>query len=215
MEGEAAYMYARMGSVSMLAGVTTTAVTASQWGGVLRGKWRPASGRVTIGGEFGIASGDDAFGFGARPGSNAAPQAGDMDGLQFNLAAARPDNTINNFRFSPNFHVDELLWRRIIGTVTDGLYGKVSMRYRPADWFFAELAEIYSRALYAQSTPGIAKNLGLETNLLLGFEVADGMRFKLVGAFLYPLDGFRNLNTIPETGSTPAWLVRAAVEAEF
>ena len=57
-----------------------------------------------------------------------ASQKGDLDGPQ-----ARPpgDATIDNFRFHPDYHVDLILWRRIIGQVTDAIYVKPTVAVGP------------------------------------------------------------------------------------
>ena len=38
-------------------------------------------------------------------------------------------DTIRDFKFSPDYHVDEILFRRIIGTVTNAIYVKPQMTY--------------------------------------------------------------------------------------
>jgi hypothetical protein len=67
------------------------------------------------------------------------------------------DHVMADFKFSPEYHVDEILFRRIIGTVTNAAYVKPAMTY----WL--DLAErrqvglsaafIYSAALEPVSTP--------------------------------------------------------------
>jgi hypothetical protein len=42
------------------------------------------------------------------------------------------DHKITNFRFDPDYRVDMLLFREIIGTVTDALYFKGVAEFRPA-----------------------------------------------------------------------------------
>jgi uncharacterized protein (TIGR04551 family) len=222
VEGEVALMGFKMDDASLMPGVETPEVTGFQWGGVLRGKWQPGKGKFLLAGEFGVASGDKDYGFGANPGKNynrktgqATPQPGDMDGPQIDFFRYGEELEVNNFRFSPNYHVDEILWRRIVGTVTDCLYGKLQLGVKPTPRFAADLAGIYSRALYAQSTPGIAKNLGVELDLTLTFDPLRWLRLRLIGAALFPLDGFRNLNTVPARDPSPAGLVRATVEVKF
>jgi len=212
LEGEAAYLYSTLESGSMMTGVITPEVTSNQWGGVVRARWRSSAGFIELGCEAGAASGDQASGFGASPGQSFDPQPGDIDGSQVDFAG---DTRVDNFRFNTNFHVDEILWRRIIGTVTDAAYGKMNVKLRPATWLTADLAAIYSRAMYAESTPGIAKDLGVESIARLTFDIADGLRMHTVGALLVPMDGFRNLNVIPARDPEPAWLLRVLAEARF
>ena len=39
------------------------------------------------------------------------------------------DRNLNDFHFSPEYHVDEILFRRILGTVTNAIYFKPSIAY--------------------------------------------------------------------------------------
>jgi len=213
LEGEGAWMYTALDSASMMPGVATARVTGQQYGGVLRARWRFPVLKLTLSAEAGLASGDEAYGFGARTGGT--PKAGDMDGSQISFNGSDPDLEVNNFRFNSNFVVDEILWRRIVGTVTDAVYGKASVGLRPLSWLETGISGIYSRTLFAQSAPGIAKDLGFEGNIRLSADVADGLRFHLVGAWLNPLDGFRNLNVVPALEPADAWLVRGMAEARF
>ena len=118
---------ARIGDATNTPGVSLLApVTATQLGGVASlsyGFSWPIHLRV----EVGMASGDDAPGFGIN-GSVLLPKKGDLDGGQIHPPS---DMTIDNFRFSPDYHVDLILWRRIVGTVTDGVYLRPSVRLGP------------------------------------------------------------------------------------
>ena len=44
---------------------------------------------------------------------------GQFDGPQANLPR---DRTVDNFRFHPDYHIDQILFREIIGTITDAIY---------------------------------------------------------------------------------------------
>lgn len=213
LEGEGAWLYTSLDNASMMPGVTTAGVTGQQYGGVLRARWRLPVLQLTLSAEAGLASGDEAFGFGVRTGG--IPKAGDMDGSQVAFGGTSPDLEVNNFRFNSNFMVDEILWRRLVGTVTDAVYGKATAGLRPLSWLETSLAGIYSRTLFAESAPGIARELGFEMDLRVSADVADGLRFHVVGAWLTPLDGFRNLNVVPARDPAEAWLVRGVAEARF
>jgi uncharacterized protein (TIGR04551 family) len=102
------------------------------------------------------------------------------------------DHVINDFKFSPEYHVDEILFRRIIGTVTNAVYVKPKLAY----WL--DLAErrqvglsaagIYSMALVPISTPGNAAPYGVEMNLGLNYRnPADGIYGGLTWAVLWPM----------------------------
>jgi uncharacterized protein (TIGR04551 family) len=83
------------------------------------------------------------------------------------------DSALHNFNFSPEYHVDEIFFRRIMGTVSNAMYFKPSVSY----WL--DVAEgrqlglsgafIYSLAPVPVSTPGNAISYGLEMDLSLGY----------------------------------------------
>jgi uncharacterized protein (TIGR04551 family) len=169
-------------------------VTSTQLGGVasLAYSFRfPLRLRV----EVGYASGDDAPGFGVRfaPGQ-LTTQKGDLDGPQL-----RPpvDNTVDNFRFHPDYHVDLILWRRIVGQVTDAVYVKPSVRAgpfgSPNHHVSLEAALIDSSAIYATTPPGQANHLGVELDLAARYRYEAGFEIDLTYGVFVPGDGFRNL----------------------
>ena len=81
-------------------------------------------------------------------------------------AAAAGDHAINDFHFSPDYHVDEILFRHIMGTVTNAIYVKPQAAY----WFDLGRTRavgingslIFSMAQVPVSTPGNSLNYGLE-----------------------------------------------------
>ena len=194
LELEAAYVHGRVGDATLLPGVHLPATTLDQWGGVLQAEWQVADDLpLSLQGEVGVASGDPAWGFGvASPVTQAAGQAGDLDAPQLALPG---DARVDNFRFHPNFHVDEILWRRIVGTFTDGLFVKGRLRWQPWGKLRVDVAEVYSRTWYAESAPGLAKPLGLETDVSVTWFARAGAEVSGVYALLVPLAGFRNVFT--------------------
>lgn len=156
--------------------------------------------------ELGYASGDDAPGFGNRiaPGQ-LTTRPGDLDGPQ-----ARPpvDYTIDNFRFSPDYHVDLILWRRILGQVTDAVYIKPTVRLGPfgSRWhhitFDASVIEL--NAIYPTTPPGQNSYLGTEIDLLARYRYEAGFEVDAGYGIFFPGDGFKNLqlNLAPQPAQT-------------
>ena len=168
------------------------ALTGRQLGGVVRLDWRHSS-RFFARLESGFASGDDRAGFGARPTATGQTRPGDVDGPQFDLTARPTDANVNNFRFHPNYRVDLILWRRLIGTVTDAWYLRPMARYRLGSMLTVEGAVIASVAMEGNSTPSGARPLGVETNVGLIYEQEHGFVARLDYALLVPLAGFRDV----------------------
>jgi len=192
LEAEAAYVDFSIRNPSLDPSVRLDiALTGRQLGGVARIDYRGGD-RFFARLEAGFASGDERPGFGARPGATAA-RAGDLDGLQFDLTRTPRDTTINNFRFHPNYRVDLILWRRIIGTITDAVYVRPMARYRVAPMLTLEGAVITSFAVEANSTPAGKSPLGVEVNLGAMYEQEHGFFARLDYGLLLPLAGFANL----------------------
>jgi uncharacterized protein (TIGR04551 family) len=194
-ELEVATVIARIADATNTPGVSLRRpVTLTQVGGVasLAYSFR-APVRLRV--EVGFASGDDAPGFGVRfPAGQLTTQKGDLDGPQLRPPA---DNTVDNFRFHPDYHVDLILWRRIIGQVTDAVYVRPSLRAGPFGsanhHLFVEAALIDSSAIYATSPPGQANHLGVELDLAARYRYEHGFEMRLSYGLFLPGDGFRNL----------------------
>ena len=206
LEAEGSYAHARVDQPSLVPGVLLDqAATSDQFG--LAFESEAAVGRHRVGVDAGVASGDDAPGFGAFPAPGApSPRPGDLDGPQ---ADPPGDTTIDNFRFHPDYHVDRILFREIIGTVTDAAYLRPHTRLELADLGHARLeasvAVIASWAMSPTSTPSGAQFLGVEVDPSLTYR-GDSFRVALDYAALAPGAAFDN----PETGATAsaAQLVR-------
>ena len=186
---EGALVLSRVQNASLLPGVDTrNEITGRQWGGVVRAQY--AWPRLQLHLELGLASGDPAPGFGVRPPLyQIGSQPGDLDGPQINLPG---DTTVDNFRFNPDYHVDLILWRRIIGTVTDAFYARPSVSWEALKGFWIDGALISSTALQAASTPSGARDLGLELDLGVRYRLELGFEARLTYGVLFPLAGLDN-----------------------
>ena len=107
------------------------------------------------------------------------------------------DTQVDNFRFHPDYRVDRILFREIIGTVTDAFYLRPHARVRIADLgptarLRASLVGIFSWANYASSTPGGERPLGIEIDPTLEYHTDAGFAVRLEYAVLFPLGGLDN-----------------------
>jgi uncharacterized protein (TIGR04551 family) len=97
---------------------------------------------------------------------------------------------VRNFRFNPAYRVDLVLWREILGGVTDAWYLKPSVRYELFEGLGAEASLVYSQAIYASSTPsGVNRALGIEADLGASYRSDDGFIAALAYGVLQPLGG--------------------------
>lgn len=211
-EGEFAFVGFRIANASLdPAAMLNLAVTGRQYGGVLRADYRGGE-RFVARVEFGFASGDDRPGFGARTAAQSG-RAGDLDGLQFDLTRTPRDVNIQNFRFHPNYRVDLIMWRRLIGTVTDAWYVRPMVRYRIGPMLTAELAVIGSAAMEPNSTPSGKAPLGVETDIGLIYEQEHGFVMRLDYGLLLPLSGFDNAPR--RLSASPAHALHAVMAWRF
>ena len=163
----------------------------------------------------GYASGDPSPGFGANPQiGQPLPKPGDLDGPK---ADPPRKNFVDNFRFHPDYFVDRILFREIIGTVTGAAYIRPHARYRLVDSrafaIESSLAAIASWAVYAESTPGGQHPLGLELDPTLTYANVDGFAAALEYGALFPFSGLDN--PALHLPAKPAQLVRLRLMYRF
>ena len=187
LEAEVAYAHARIEQPSLIPGTEITVpVTSSQLGLAVQSE--VALGGSRIGLDGGYASGDSAPGFGAFPkAGEAPPRPGAFDGAQADLPR---DHTVDNFRFNPDFRIDQILFREIIGTITDAIYLRphASTTLASAGHGKLELiaALIASWAVKATSTPSGKRALGVELDPELRYTHKDGFAISLAYGVLFP-----------------------------
>ena len=180
-------------------------------GGAFEGRWRhrPDGRGLQLGLRAGGASGDGHAGMGALDYADTQRGPGDL--------------RLHNFQFSPDYHVDLLLFRRIIGTVTDALYLRPEVAYRFDEQVLGRVNLVYSQAVDKASTPSAegsapGRPLGLEIDaeLLIGppIELPQGAVLASVQAgMLFPLKGFE----LPEIGRSTgfAWTLQGRLWLTF
>jgi uncharacterized protein (TIGR04551 family) len=152
-----------------------------------------------VGLEVGLASGENDPGLGNQPGRsyNAAGQPimtppGSIDGRKFycvNNTAPCQEDSINNFTFNQDYHVDMILWREIIGGVTGAWYARPNIKYTLIEGLDLSLSIIYSESWYAASTPGNQLPLGVEFDGGIHYKTDDGFIASLDYGLLVPLGG--------------------------
>ncbi|WNG29863.1 TIGR04551 family protein [Cystobacter fuscus] len=200
-------------------------LTVAEFGGAAVGEYRLLNGKLNIQLELGFASGDRAPGFGAYPGrAGSGPggftQPGDADGPQFRCGGTDcADSYLRNFRFNRAYRVDNILFRELIGTVTDAFYAKPTLRYTLTQGFDVFGSAVYSQAIYPQSTPSFTdRPLGLETNLGARYETEDGFVARVDWSVLFPLSGLQDYNTgtgLAATELKTAHAVRGTIGIRF
>jgi len=152
-------------------------VALRQWGGVARGTYRAMQDKLKIGLEMGAASGDQ---------YDNTPQGSTHISNAPTLPNAT-DDTLSWFRFDPNYHVDLILFRELIGTVTNAIYAKPFMSYDLTKAIRLKVANVTSFAMKPVATPGNGSMYGTEFDVDIGYD-AGGFSMGLAYGLLFPLD---------------------------
>jgi uncharacterized protein (TIGR04551 family) len=216
IEAELAVLWGGYEQASLIPGLLLRdPVESLQIGAALETDFGDVADAFTGGLDAGFASGDPAPGFGAFPGPNdGVPRPGDLDGPQADVPR---DHRVDNFRFHPDYRVDRILFRELIGTVTDAVYIRPHVQWRMAEVgagrFDFDLAAIASFAVHEASTPGGRSPLGFELDPSIRYTSQSGFGAALEYAVLFPLAGLDN----PRTGQTarPAQLGRLRLVYAF
>ncbi|MFO0546878.1 MAG: TIGR04551 family protein [Polyangiaceae bacterium] len=174
-----------------------------QFGIAFESSYRTLEDRLRFDFGFGYATGDaDVEGLdGYGPGSVYKDKS-PLNGLDRQLTS---DRTYSTFRFHPDYRIDQILWRRIIGGVQSAYYFKPGIAYdviRNADGMRAGggLNVVWSRAAQPVQAPGNEPDLGVELDTSIFFQglgssydakgnPTTGFYAQLDYAVLFPLDG--------------------------
>jgi len=198
------------------------ALDVVSFGGAAVGEYRMLNGQLNLQLEVGFASGDRAPGFGAYPGeqgtgAGGATQPGDVEGPQFACGLGGcGDNAIRNFRFNRAYRVDNILWRELVGTVTDAVYVKPTVRYTLTQGFDLFGSAIYSQSIYSESTPSFTdRMLGIETNVGARYETEDGFVARVDWSVLFPLSGLNESDANARVELATAHAIRGTLGIRF
>ena len=143
-------------------------------GFVVKGDYKLLHDALKIYVEIGYASGDD----------SEDPNAV----LNYQFANYTPfNNHIGRFAFDPDYHVDLILFRRILGTVNNATYFKPGVSYDIVDNFGARVDILYALANKPIGYPGNSYNIGLEIDAALMYKnEEEGFYAGLVYGVLFP-----------------------------
>ncbi len=138
--------------------------------------------------ELGVASADPAYGFpDVTPTAFTGAQAGDVFGPQLDLKRGG-DERFDAARLHPLHRIDLILWRTLLGGVSEAAYARAQLQGAPLPWLRVDGALIYSQAIVAQSAPGGVAPLGVELDL--GAEATlGGASLRVDAGSLLPLGG--------------------------
>ncbi|HLL02401.1 MAG TPA: TIGR04551 family protein [Myxococcaceae bacterium] len=197
LEAEFATIYGTIGNRAMAVGEVNApgpSLRVLQFGGLAQGEYRLLNGELNLGLELGFASGDKAPGFGNyQRRVRTDTDTEENEGPQYTCdVGGCADNAIRNFRFNRAYRPDLILWRELLGGVTDAFYVKPSVKYSLADGFDLYGSFIYSQAFYAESTPSTESSaLGFEVDVGARYETEDGFVAGLSWGIFFPMAGLQ------------------------
>ena len=189
-----------------------------QFGFAFEGEYRLLDDQLSIRLYTGYASGD-----------------ADVDGLSVRENTIRQQSnnrTLSHMQFHPNYRIDLILWRNIMGSVAGAWYLRPGVSYDIIRSPFGQLFGvgfdmIYSRAAQEVQTYGSNPNLGVELDFNLyyrsedGPELVDGFVAQLQYGLLFPLAGlkypsFNGVSGAPDGyDAQRAWTLRLVMGVNF
>jgi uncharacterized protein (TIGR04551 family) len=164
------------------------------------------TGNLTLGIDGGFASGDSAEGFGIK------------DQLVF-VEDGGSNPEVTNFKFDRNYHLDLILFREVIGSVTNAIYAKPYIAYDLFDSveqsLGARIDVLWAQAHEAEGTPGDAADYGFEADLRLFYAEKDRFHFDIEGGMFIPGGAFANLASSPIREGTTAYTLQTRITLQF
>lgn len=134
-------------------------------GGAGRLTWRGVEGKLRLGLEGGFATGDQWDNtIQGRTNIAYAQLLGDP-----NVCNAQNECTLKQFFFNREYKIDMILWRHLVGAVTNAGYAKPFLSYDLTRSISFRVANITSAALKPIATPGNSRMWGTEFNGDLGY----------------------------------------------
>ncbi len=186
-------------------------VDVRKFGGTGRLSWKGMEGKLRLGLEGGAASGDQ---WDNLPAGNTHFSNANLLGTCAAGASCPNDTKLTQFIFNREYKVDMILWRHLIGAITNAGFAKPFLAYDLTKAITMRVANITSFALRPIATPGNASMYGTEFNADLSYKsggftlgIAYGVLFPL-GAMNHPTDDpetmqieFAEFGTDPDTGA--------------
>ncbi len=176
LEGEFSAQLGHIASLEDYA-VGLTDVDVRKYGGSGRFTWKGVEGKLRIGVESGAASGDQW--------DNTVPGRTNIAYRNELGNNANDDHKLTQFLYDRDYRIDMILFRHLIGAVTNAGYVKPFLGYDFTKSIGFKFANITSYALNKVATPGNARMLGTEFNADLSYATG-GLSAGIAYGVLFP-----------------------------
>lgn len=189
LEGE---FVAQLGKISRVDDLNKLGtVDIRKYGGTGRVGWKGLEGKLRLGLETGAASGDQ---WDNTPQGNTNIAYANLLGTCPTGASCPTDSKLSQFIFNREYKVDMILFRHLIGAVTNAGYVKPYLQYDLTKSITFKVANVTSFALKPIATPGNSRMYGTEfdsdvayTNNGFTIGISYGVLFPF-GAMAHPVD---------------------------
>ena len=175
---------------------TGTLVDIRTWGGVVRASTRALDDKLGWGIELGAASGDQW--------DNIPDGSTNLRDAQF-LPPRASSEPIRRFAFDPDYNIDLILFRELLGAVSNAAYIRPHLAYDLTNSITARAQNVTSAAIERVATPGNDRLWGTEFDFDVSYQ-ANG--FTLGGAYgvLFPLAAMNHPDGLQkDDGSGPVY----------
>ncbi|MFN0245440.1 MAG: TIGR04551 family protein [Kofleriaceae bacterium] len=168
------------------------AVDIRKYGGVLRIGWKGLENKLRLGVEGGFASGDQ---WDNTPQGNTNVAFANLLGVCAVGQICPTSNKLTQFIFDRDYKVDMILWRHLVGAVTNAGYVKPTLSYDLTSSIAFQIANITSFALKPVATPGNETMYGTEFNGDIGYR-SGGLYIGFSYGVLFPFAAMAHPNIV-------------------
>ena len=165
------------------------------WGGVGRFTYKLLNGDLRLGAEVGTASGDQ---FDNEPPGRTHVSNSAL--VPSGAVTRQQGDDITAFRFNFDYEIDLILFRELIGTVTNTTYLRPMLQYSLTDRITLKAQSVISFVNQPVSTPGNGSMYGIEFDGDLGYQ-NHGFFAGVSYGVLFPLSALDHPNSINEGGT--------------
>lgn len=201
IELEAGAMIGSVGNLQRTPDLGDTSKDFRGFGGALEVEW--ATPRWRLGLDAGFATGDNQRYLGILDGQNLVV----VDDLAFPNSAntnVSENGVVTSYWFHRDYRLDLILFRQVIGGVTNAVYVKPWVAYTLFDSgdtrLTTRLDVLYAAAARPSGTPGRGKHYGVEIDGSLGLEMPMGFGLDLSAGVLLPMSALDDR----DTGASPS-----------
>jgi uncharacterized protein (TIGR04551 family) len=173
LEGE---LVGQLGELDVTELAHTSAVDIRKYGGAARLTWSGLDDKFKASVESGFASGDSVVD---------PNKPGILNLAYVDIASSIADGKYSRFSFNKDYQVDMILWRRLVGAVSNAAYIKPSIQYDITHGIGFRGSNVTSFALKPVATPGHSTLYGTEFDTELYYQ-AGGLYIGLSYGVLFP-----------------------------